>query len=68
MREENVCVGFPSDGFFDIGHSINIVCTDGLGEIFQGGVCFGQKAYVNEISGDTTVNKSNGFNNLSSSS
>ena len=68
MREENICAGFPSDGSLDIGHSVNIVCMDGLGETFQGEVCFEQKTYVNEISGGTRVDEGSGFNDLSSSS
>ena len=68
VGEENFCVSFPSNGSLDIGSSINIICTDGLGEMMQGEVCFGQETDVNEISSGTTVNEGSGFDDLSSSS
>ena len=60
-------MSFPFNGSFDIGSSIDIVCMDALGEASQGEVGLGQKAYVNEVSGGTTVGEGSGFNNLSSS-
>ena len=34
-------MSLPSNGFFDVGYSIDIVCTDGFGEMFQGEVGLG---------------------------
>ena len=68
VGEEDVCVGFPSDGSFDICGSIHIVCSNGFGEVLQGEVCLGQKADVNEVSSGTAVNEGSGFDDLGSSS
>ena len=68
MGEEDVCVGFPSDGSFGICSSIHIVCLNGFGEALQGEVCLGQKADVNEVSSGATVNEGSGFDDLCSSS
>ena len=57
-----------SNSSFDIGSSINIIHVDGLGEMTQGEVCFGQGTDVNEIPSGTTVNEGSGFDDLSSSS
>ena len=61
-------MGLPSNGSFDIGSSINIICTDGLGETIQGEICFGQETDVNKVSGGTTVDEGSGFDDLCSSS
>ena len=68
MGEEDVSVGFPLDGSFDICGSIHIVCSNGFGEALQGEVCFGQKADVNEVSSGATVDEGSGFDDLCSSS
>ena len=68
MGKEDVGVGFPLDGSFDICSSIHIVCLNGFGEALQGEVCLGQKADVNEVSSGTTVNEGSGFDDLCSSS
>ena len=68
VGEEDVCVGFPSDGSFNICVSIHIVCSNGFGEVLQGEVCLGQKADVNEVSSGAAVNEGSGFDDLCSSS
>ena len=68
MGEEDVCVGSPSDGSFNICGSIHIVCSNGFGEALQGEVCLGQKADVNEVSSGAAVNEGSGFDDLCSSS
>ena len=68
MGEEDVGVGFPLDGSFDICGSIHIVCSNGFGEVLQGEVCLGQKANVNEVSSGAAVNEGSGFDDLCSSS
>ena len=68
MGEEDVCVGFPSDGSFNICSSIHIVCLNGFGKALQGEVCLGQKADVNKISSGAAVNEGSGFDGLCSSS
>ena len=57
-------MGFPSDGSFNVCGSIHIVCLNGFGEVFQGEVCFRQKADVKEVSSGTTVNEGSGLNDL----
>ena len=67
VRDQDVGVGFSSNGSLDVGSSGNI-CMDGLGVAFQKEVGLGQKAYVDEVSSGTTVNEGGGFDNLSSGS
>ena len=68
MGEEDVGVGFPSDGSFYIRGSIHIVCSNGFGEALQEEVCLGQKADVNEVSSGAAINEGSGFNDLCSRS
>ena len=39
MGEEDVRVGLPSDGSFNICGSVHIVCLNGFREALQGEVC-----------------------------
>ena len=66
MREENIHVGLPSDGPFDIGCSVNIVCMDRLPreDIARESL----ETHIDKVSSGTTVNEGSGFDNLSSSS
>ena len=32
LGEEDVCVGFPPDGSFDVCNSIHVVCSNGFGK------------------------------------
>ena len=68
MGEEDVGVGFPLDGSFNICSPIHIVCLNGFGEALQGEVCLGQKADVNKVSSGAAVNEGSGFYDLGSSS
>ena len=68
MGKEDVYSCFPSDGSFGVGSSIHIVCLDGLGEVLQGKVGFGQKTNVDEVSCGAAVNEGSGFDDLGPSS